>query len=155
MSSIGAHIAIDLCIHSCVNFHNLLYYINNHLFISFCSKEIYLKCYKHIIYLINGPKLWLRFDADEIQPPTLRRHLRRPKKIRKKSINEMQRDPTKLLRYHLTCKCAKCKQFSHNVRSCKGKTRTDREIPIGGNVPRQKLECKDANPIGQALNSTQ
>ena len=41
----------------------------------------------------------------------------------------------------------------HNVRSCKGKTKVEREIPIRGNKLRQKSKCKNANTIVQALNS--
>lgn len=62
----------------------------------------------------------------------MRRAPDRPKKQRRKA-NDEPRNPHKLKRQYTTVKCKKCGKFGHNIRTCKGKTAADREIPKGGN----------------------
>ena len=53
--------------------------------------------------------------------------------MRKRDPNESLEDLNGLPRYHSTHKCTSCLKFVYNIRSCKGKTKVDKEIPISGN----------------------
>jgi hypothetical protein len=88
--------------------------------------------YDHIILPSNGPHLWATNASPPINPPFMRRAPGRPKKARRKD-NDEPRDPHKLRRIQPTIKCRRCGERGHNVRTCKGKTAADREIPTGGN----------------------
>ena len=71
--------------------------------------------------MINGPNLWLDIGRDLVQPPSIKRHTRSPRKQRKKDDMEAeigQLDPIKISK-KLIPTCSKCKQKGHNMRSCK------------------------------------
>lgn len=98
----------------------------------FYRKSTFLATYSYLIMPSNGPMLWPITESDPIHPPRMRRAPGRPKKLRYKS-NDDPRDPNRLPRLLPTVKCQKCGVLGHNIRSCKGKTKADRVIPVGGN----------------------
>ncbi|XP_020230608.1 uncharacterized protein LOC109811316 isoform X2 [Cajanus cajan] len=111
-------------------------------------KTTFLATYSHISMPSNGPNLWPIVHCEPIKPPLMRRAPGRPKKQRKRSIDEPQ-NPHKLPRQHTTIKCKKCENFGHNKRTCKGKTVADREIPKGEN----KVQASNTHTGVQASNT--
>jgi hypothetical protein len=76
--------------------------------------------------------MWPATDTEAINPPLMRRAPGRPKKKRNRS-NDEPKDSRVLPRHLSTVQCTKCLKFGHNIRSCKGKTAADKEIPKGRN----------------------
>jgi hypothetical protein len=78
----------------------------------------------------------------------MRRAPGRPKKKRNRS-NDEPKDSRVLPRHLSTVQCTKCLKFGHNIRSCKGKTAADREIPKGGNKQKKtNAGTSDVAPTG-------
>jgi len=87
----------------------------------------------------NGPKLWPVTNTEHINPPAMRRSAGRPKKLMKKSNDELVRNENAaghggvLPRQLKTVKCMKCNKYGHNSRTCKGKSAADRQLSKGAN----------------------
>jgi hypothetical protein len=107
----------------------------------------FLATYSHIILPSNGPRMWPATDTEAINPPLMRRAPGRPKKKRNRS-NDEPKDSRVLPRHLSTVQCKKCLKFGHNIRSCKGKTAADREIPKGGNKKKINAGKSDVAPTG-------
>jgi len=58
-------------------------------------KERYEAYYSHIIYPVNGQSLWRRTEYTDLQPPPIKRQPGRPKKNRRKDVDE-KRDEQQL-----------------------------------------------------------
>jgi hypothetical protein len=92
--------------------------------------------------------MWPATDTEAINPPLMRRAPGRPKKKRNRS-NDEPKDSRVLPRHLSTVQCKKCLKFGHNIRSCKGKTAADREIPKGGNKQKKtNAGTSDVAPTG-------
>jgi hypothetical protein len=91
--------------------------------------------------------MWPATDTEAINPPLMRRAPGRPKKKRNRS-NDEPKDSRVLPRHLSTVQCKKCLKFGHNIRSCKGKTAADREIPKGGNKKKINAGKSDVAPTG-------
>ncbi|CAK8532294.1 unnamed protein product [Lathyrus sativus] len=78
------------------------------------SKETYLTCYGHNVSLINGQYMWLKVDMEEMLPPSYKRRLGNPKKLRSREPDE---DPNKGRTQTSYC-CTRCGIHGHNARSC-------------------------------------
>jgi len=98
-----------------------------------CKKNTFLATYSYIIRPNYGPKLWPILDSEPIQPPHMRRAPGRPKKKRNNKVNDEPHNPYKLRRQYVTVHCKRCGKLGHNVRTCKGKTAANREMPKRGN----------------------
>ncbi|XP_076916079.1 uncharacterized protein LOC143575654 [Bidens hawaiensis] len=83
--------------------------------------ETWKKVYSFKVFPINGWSMWPRSQVPTILvPPNHHKPIGRPKKVRKKSITELE-DITKgnkLSKKNSTMTCSKCKQKGHNIRSC-------------------------------------
>ncbi|KAK8696285.1 hypothetical protein V6N13_001421 [Hibiscus sabdariffa] len=81
--------------------------------------------YSNLIYPIKGANQWEPIPAMEpILPPVQRRPPGRPKKQRKKSIDEQNNGPSRGQRT-LKIKCTKCGKPDHNIRTCRGRVRSN------------------------------
>lgn len=88
-------------------------------YVSDCfRKERYEICYSHIIYPVNGQSLWRRTEYTDLQPPPIKRQPGRPKKNRRKDVDE-KRDEQQLKKAKYGMKCSRCKAEGHNKSTCK------------------------------------
>ncbi|CAL5351960.1 unnamed protein product [Camellia sinensis] len=90
-------------------------YVHNYF-----SKETYLRTYSFMINLVPGKHDWTETRYDAIAPPYYRKPARRPRKERKKAVDEAK-NVQRVSRKYKTVQCAKCMGFGHNRRLCKGK----------------------------------
>ncbi|KAH7845627.1 hypothetical protein Vadar_004158 [Vaccinium darrowii] len=101
------------------------------------QKQTYVNAYKYVMYPMNGMDMWEKTDKPPIQPPHCTRKSRRPKKCRKREVDEPPpvEDGTKKMKRHL--KKLSCRRFGgkgHNVRTC----------PSGLEAPRSKeKQCNE------------
>ncbi|XP_029129899.1 uncharacterized protein LOC114916709 [Cajanus cajan] len=80
-------------------------------------RETYAKCYGQTISPINGQNKWYVTNNDTILPPDFKRGPSRPKKLRRRMLEEDE-NPTKLRRTHTSNRCGRCLQYGHNKRNC-------------------------------------
>ncbi|KAI8551959.1 hypothetical protein RHMOL_Rhmol06G0227900 [Rhododendron molle] len=93
----------------------------------FFHKETYMRSYAAIINPIPDQTLWVHTESDAIMAPSLRRPPGRPKKARRKAVDE-EKNPHLARRTHQSLKCSTCNEYGHNTRTCKG--------PIAANKPK-------------------
>ena len=90
-----------------------------------CLKmQTYVACYEPMVMPMNGPDKWEDTGFEPVGPPHKQRPPSRPKKRRKRDVDEQRPQSSKLSR-NLVMKCQYCKEVVHNKRTCKGK--------VGGN----------------------
>ncbi|KAK3019433.1 hypothetical protein RJ639_004151 [Escallonia herrerae] len=81
-----------------------------------------LMSYKPVIIPVPGKSQWERTPFDDILPPTVLRAPGRPKKLRRKAVDEPRSQPRKndftVRRNPQKLSCSNCKQTGHNVRRC-------------------------------------
>ncbi|KAH7854209.1 hypothetical protein Vadar_011391 [Vaccinium darrowii] len=95
------------------------------------QKQTYVNTYKHVKYPMNGMDMWEKTDKPPIQPPHYTRKSGRPKKCRRREVDEppLAEDGTKKMKRHLKkLSCRRCGGKGHNVRTC----------PSGLEAPRSK-----------------
>ncbi|KAH7835483.1 hypothetical protein Vadar_026509 [Vaccinium darrowii] len=95
------------------------------------QKQTYINTYKHVMYPMNGMDMWEKTDKPPIQPPHYARKSGRPKKCRRREVDEPPpaEDGTKKMKRHLKkLRCRRCGGKGHNVRTC----------PSGLEAPRSK-----------------
>ncbi|KAH7854192.1 hypothetical protein Vadar_011227 [Vaccinium darrowii] len=95
------------------------------------QKQTYVNTYKHVMYPMNGMDMWEKTDKPPIQPPHYARKSGRPKKCRRREVDEPPpaEDGTKKMKRHLKkLSCRRCGGKGHNVRTC----------PSGLEAPRSK-----------------
>ncbi|XP_058189183.1 uncharacterized protein LOC131306774 [Rhododendron vialii] len=102
-------------------------------------KETYMASYEPIIYPLNGAEMWPYTGVIGPLPPDVKKQSGRPKKQRKRAIDEPQ-SSTKLVRRNTTTTCAQCGQLRHNKRTCKGQP-----LPQNQNAGREKLPVRRNN----------
>lgn len=88
-------------------------------FVDSCySRATYEMCYSHGVSPINGEDMWPDVDCEEMLPPQYKRGPGRPKKLRRREVDE---DPnaSKLKRANTKYRCTRCDQYGHNSRGCK------------------------------------
>nr|KAJ0211729.1 hypothetical protein LSAT_V11C400224450 [Lactuca sativa] len=73
-------------------------------------------------YPINGRSMWPKSRCPTtLKPPTHHTQVGRPKKKRRRAIDEPTNQSKNLSRKFLTFTCSKCHNKGHNSRTCKGK----------------------------------
>ena len=83
-----------------------------------CYKlEVYAKAYSHLIGALPGPELWPCKRTDVILPPIVRIQLGRPRKSRRREVDEPP-NPYKLSQKGYTVNCGNCGMVGHNARRC-------------------------------------
>ncbi|KAI3818709.1 hypothetical protein L1987_12524 [Smallanthus sonchifolius] len=84
--------------------------------------DTWKKVYSHVIDPIPGPEMWKRSHCPtQLTPPKHHKQIGRPKKMRKKSIEEIQAvfsNGGKMTRKGNTTTCGKCGTNGHNIRTC-------------------------------------
>ncbi|KAL5138232.1 hypothetical protein HKD37_10G028457 [Glycine soja] len=83
------------------------------------SIEAYNKTYQHFIEPVQGPQYWAQTQYTHPVPPHKRVQRGRPKKNRRKSVDEDNVTGHKLKRKLAEFTCGRCGQTNHNIRSCK------------------------------------
>ena len=87
--------------------------------IRFCSDwyscKMYKQAYASTIRSIPDPEHWPEMQFPLIKPPVMKRAIGRPAKNRKRDADEERKG-----KRSKTVKCSRCKEFGHNVKTCKG-----------------------------------
>ncbi|KAH1249653.1 hypothetical protein GmHk_05G012964 [Glycine max] len=83
------------------------------------SIEAYNKTYQHFIESVQGPQYWAQTQYTHPVPPHKRVQRGRPKKNRRRSVDEDNVTGHKLKRKLAEFTCGRCGQTNHNIRSCK------------------------------------
>ncbi|XP_028184833.1 uncharacterized protein LOC114371665 [Glycine soja] len=83
------------------------------------SIEAYNKTYQHFIEPVQGPQYWAQTQYTHPIPPHKRVQRGRPKKNRRRSVDEDNVTGHKLKRKLAEFTCGRCGQTNHNIRSCK------------------------------------
>ncbi|XP_022633464.1 uncharacterized protein LOC111241085 [Vigna radiata var. radiata] len=91
-------------------------------------------------------------------PPIYKTPPGRPKKLRRREADEPVRH-TKLSKKQAIMKCSSCKEYGHNVRSCKRKnryknTRGNSSLGGSGSRPRYEVEAPPSSSQGAAAEAT-
>ncbi|KAL3516539.1 hypothetical protein ACH5RR_023441 [Cinchona calisaya] len=80
-------------------------------------KTTYLKAYEHMIVPIPDKSQWIQTDYDPIMPPQMRRAPGRPKKARRKGIDEPENN-TLVRRHFQQLRSSNCGNYDHNIKTC-------------------------------------
>ncbi|PON55829.1 Zinc finger, PMZ-type [Parasponia andersonii] len=85
-------------------------------------KSTYIKTYEHVLHGIRKEQYWYKTGLAPLKPPPKLKQPGRPKKLRTKSVDEVQPTATKLSRgHHGKITCSQCREVkpkpnsSHNV----------------------------------------
>ncbi|KAK9287670.1 hypothetical protein L1049_016108 [Liquidambar formosana] len=82
--------------------------------------QTYLRSYEPHIVPIPDEQHWTGVDLGEpVMPPPLRRPPGRPKRVRRKGVDEPV-NPYRIRKHHQSLRCSKCRVYGHNTRTCKG-----------------------------------
>ncbi|KAL5193671.1 hypothetical protein HKD37_20G055854 [Glycine soja] len=81
--------------------------------------EAYYKTYQHFIEPVQGPQYWAQTQYTHPIPPHKRVQRGRPKKNRRRSVDEDNVTGHRLKRKLADFTCGRCGQTNHNIRSCK------------------------------------
>ncbi|KAG5566106.1 hypothetical protein RHGRI_001892 [Rhododendron griersonianum] len=91
----------------------------------------YLRAWDRQIYLIPDKSMWVQTDYDPIMPPPLRKKAGRPKKARRRAVDE-PKNPNAIRKQPESLKCGKCREYGHNSRTCKASTQVQQAKGRGG-----------------------
>ncbi|WVZ03193.1 hypothetical protein V8G54_023999 [Vigna mungo] len=106
------------------------------------KKPAYVTCYAPEIVPINGQQMWPNSENTPLLlPPIYKTPPGRPKKLRRREADEPV-SHTKLSKKHAIMKCSSCKEFGHNVRSCRRKKNTRGTSSAGGSGSRPISEAE-------------
>ncbi|XP_057808548.1 uncharacterized protein LOC131023028 [Salvia miltiorrhiza] len=81
--------------------------------------ERYLEAYKYAIESLVSGEMWLEANGFVVKPPAIRKLPGRPKKVRRRDLEEDPKNPHKLKRFGLVMTCRNCQQKGHNSKTCK------------------------------------
>ncbi|WVZ07385.1 hypothetical protein V8G54_020731 [Vigna mungo] len=119
------------------------------------KKPAYVTCYAPEIVPINGQQMWPTSENTPLLlPPIYKTPPGRPKKLRRREADEPVRH-TKLSKKQAIMKCSSCKEYGHNVRSCRRKniyknTRGNSSLGGSGSRPRSEAEASPSSSQGAA-----
>ncbi|WVZ18731.1 hypothetical protein V8G54_006053 [Vigna mungo] len=120
------------------------------------KKPAYVTCYAPEIVPINGQQMWPTSENTPLLlPPIYKIPLGRPKKLRRREADEPVRH-TKLSKKQAIMKCSSCKEYGHNVRSCRRKnryknTRDNSSLGGSGSRPRSEAEASPSSSQGHIV----
>ncbi|KAL5709591.1 hypothetical protein ACHQM5_020261 [Ranunculus cassubicifolius] len=100
--------------------------------------ETFKKSYSYFMQPVNGEKLWIKTNGQEIKPPMDRRMPGRPKKNRRKDASEepkKAKNSNQISRKGRVMHCKRCGKPGHNVGTCKT---PESELPAKNNMPGSK-----------------
>ncbi|KAL0293687.1 UNVERIFIED_CONTAM: hypothetical protein Sradi_6924000 [Sesamum radiatum] len=80
------------------------------------KKDMYLKCYQHMIHVVPGQKEWIQTGCDPLTAPKIKKKRGRPTKARRKGPDEIQGSIS--TRKGLTRRCQNCLELGHNKGTC-------------------------------------
>ncbi|XP_075504249.1 uncharacterized protein LOC142541652 [Primulina tabacum] len=83
------------------------------------KKEAYLRTYSYMIHAVPGEDDYCKTEYEPLGPSEVKKRAGRPKKKRKKGVDEVQKTST---RQGLTHTCYNCLETSHNKSSCTNPT---------------------------------
>ncbi|KAH7865138.1 hypothetical protein Vadar_002763 [Vaccinium darrowii] len=78
-------------------------------------KDYYLKAHGGIIHPVSDQSRWEHVGGDIVEPPPLRRLPGRPRKCRRRDVDEAEAGTSQSRRSQIV-KCSICKDFGHNKR---------------------------------------
>lgn len=78
----------------------------------------YSATYNYFIQPVNSQQYWEPTPYDKPVPPPVRRSAGRPKKNRRKDVNEEPIAGQKLKKTYNDTQCSRCGLFGHNTRGC-------------------------------------
>ncbi|WVZ23674.1 hypothetical protein V8G54_002218 [Vigna mungo] len=111
------------------------------------KKPAYVTCYAPEIVPINGQQMWPTSEnIPSLLPLIYKTPPGRPKKLRKREADEPV-SHTKLSKKHAIMKSS-CKEFGHNVRSCRRKKNTRITSSGGGSGSRPRSEAPPSTSHG-------
>ncbi|XP_021975385.1 uncharacterized protein LOC110870516 [Helianthus annuus] len=100
----------------------------------FYTMERWKLVYSFKVNPINGRTLWTNIQlATIIVPPKHHTQVGRPKKLRKRSVVELEEltQSGRLSKRHSKVACTKCKKTGHNSRTCKGQGQAGNGAKVG------------------------
>jgi hypothetical protein len=82
--------------------------------------EMYKKAYEPVIYPMPSQEQWIPTQHDKLEPPVSRVALGRPKKVRKRQVDEHRdpKNPNRMRKFGARMKCSMCKGRGHNKKAC-------------------------------------
>ncbi|XP_058217446.1 uncharacterized protein LOC131328526 [Rhododendron vialii] len=92
----------------------------------FFPKESYVRSYAEIINPIPDQTQWVHTDLDAVMAPPLRRPSGRPKKLRRRAVDE-PKNPNAVRRTRQSLRCSNCQEFGHNTRNCNKQRQRERK----------------------------
>ncbi|CAL5421078.1 unnamed protein product [Camellia sinensis] len=107
-------------------------------------KHIYFKAYGEIIHPMHDESLWGPVLGDELKPPPLKRMPGRPRKSRRREVDEAA--PSKR---SCTVKCIICKGIGHNKRTCQRALIRGREMGTNESAQRGIGTVVERSTIGR------
>lgn len=87
----------------------------------------HLRAWDRQIYPIPDQSMWVQTGYDPIMPPPMRKQVGRPKKARRRGVDE-PKNPAAIRKQHEALRCGRCGQYGHNVRTCKATTQVHLQI---------------------------
>jgi hypothetical protein len=98
--------------HSCKNAED---YVDEYF-----TVEMYKKAYEPVIYPMPSQEQWIPTQHDKLEPPVSRVAPGRPKKVRKRQVDERRdpKNPNRMRKFGARMKYSMCKGRGHNKRAC-------------------------------------
>ncbi|KAJ1398395.1 hypothetical protein SESBI_31105 [Sesbania bispinosa] len=81
----------------------------------------YRVTYEHFIKPTHSQNFWEKIDYEAPVPPLIKRSVGRPKKQKRRDVNEDSTNATRLKRSYADVICSRCGHSNHNIRKCTNK----------------------------------
>ncbi|KAL0288717.1 UNVERIFIED_CONTAM: hypothetical protein Sangu_2645500 [Sesamum angustifolium] len=117
------------------------------------KKDMYLKCYSHMIHAVPGKKKWVQTGCDPLMAPKIKKKRGRPTKARRKGPDELQGSIS--TRKGLTRRCQNCLELGHNKGTCTKPTHPQSKLKKVGAHEEMSSASGPPNTQEDAVPSTQ
>ncbi|KAL0294049.1 UNVERIFIED_CONTAM: hypothetical protein Sangu_3226300, partial [Sesamum angustifolium] len=117
------------------------------------KKDMYLKCYSHMIHAVPGKKEWVQTGCDPLMAPKIKKKRGRPTKARRKGPDELQGSIS--TRKGLTRRCQNCLELGHNKGTCTKPTHPQSKLKKVGAHEEMSSASGPPNTQEDAVPSTQ